>query len=278
MGATQATKGMRSMTRRLSTLAALMVMVTVAPAAPPAESARQQVEAIVTKIKRADYENDRPELKNLYEKLTPFVEDKAIGSRVRYWRGFALWRKAQNAMNESVDPNGPEQDLMQAQKEFNAAAVADPAFFDAKAGEISCIGNIMYVNRDNQARLQELVTQLRPMIQEVKTAAPENPRLIWVMGPMVWNSPPERGGGQDKAIESYLKALEIWRKQKGVVTDPLEPTWGEPELYMSLAWSYLNSTTPDLAASEKYARMALELVPNWHYTRDILLPQINEAK
>ena len=266
------------MTQSTRVLAALAVAVSAMPAA---ESARKQVTGIVTQIRRADYENDRPSLRQLYEKLTPFVEDKEIGSRVRYWRGFALWRKAQNAMNtmnESTDAKEIEQDLTRALEEFKAASAADVAFFDAKAGAISCVGNTMYLNRADQARLQELVAQVRPMIQEVKAAAPENPRLIWVLGPNVWNTPPERGGGQDKAIESYLGALELWRKQKDVVKDPLEPAWGEPELYMSLAWSYLNRATPDLDAAEKYARMALELVPSWHYTRDILLPQINEAK
>ena len=37
-------------------------------------------------------------------------------------------------------------------------------------------------------------------------------------------------------------------------------------------------TTPDLVAADRYARSALELVPYWHYVRDILLAQIREAK
>jgi len=265
-------------------LAVTGVAAATAPAAPPAPaspgtpSARQQVVDIVEKIRRADYENDRPALKQLHAELAPFVQDEQFGSRVRYWRGFALWRKAQNAMNESVDPKEIEQDLALALEEFQQAAGADPKFIDARAGAISCVGNTMYLNRENQTRLQELVTQVRPLIQEARAAAPDHPRLLWVLGPNLWNTPPERGGGQDRAIESYLAALETWRRQKGTVTDPLEPVWGEPELYMSLSWSYLNRATPDLEAAEKYALLALQLVPYWHYTRDILLPQIHEAK
>jgi hypothetical protein len=47
---------------------------------------------------------------------------------------------------------------------------------------------------------------------------------------------------------------------------------------MSLAWSNLNRTAPDLDAADKYAHSALALVPYWHYVRDILLPQIQTAK
>jgi len=47
---------------------------------------------------------------------------------------------------------------------------------------------------------------------------------------------------------------------------------------MSLAWSNLNRTTPDLNAADEDAHSALKLVPYWHYVRDILLPQIQKAK
>jgi hypothetical protein len=43
---------------------------------------------------------------------------------------------------------------------------------------------------------------------------------------------------------------------------------------MTLAWAYSNRATPDIATAESNAMAALALVPNWHYVRDILLPQI----
>jgi hypothetical protein len=46
----------------------------------------------------------------------------------------------------------------------------------------------------------------------------------------------------------------------------------------SLAYCYLNANSPDVNAAERYARYALEIVPYWHYVRDILLPQILAAK
>ena len=59
---------------------------------------------------------------------------------------------------------------------------------------------------------------------------------------------------------------------------PLRPTWGEPELHMSLAWSYLHRRMPDVAEAEVHGRKALQLVPSWHYMRDILMPQIEAAR
>jgi hypothetical protein len=122
-----------------------------------------------------------------------------------------------------------------------------------------------------------LIEQILALEKEATAMAPDNPRLIWVRGPILWNTPPERGGGQDNAIRNYQRGLEICSKLKPN-TDPTEPSWGKPELMMSLAYTYFKGSNPDLNAAERYARGALEIVPYWHYTRDILLPQILAAK
>ncbi|MEP6768949.1 MAG: hypothetical protein ABJC61_09790 [Acidobacteriota bacterium] len=62
------------------------------------------------------------------------------------------------------------------------------------------------------------------------------------------------------------------------MTDVLDPSWGQPELLMNLAFANLNRTDPDVAAADRYARDALALVPYWHYIRDILIPQIEVAQ
>ncbi|HWX55783.1 MAG TPA: hypothetical protein VN176_14440 [Verrucomicrobiae bacterium] len=264
-------------------LAVLVMVMPLASAlnAPASDQSREQVIKVVTQIKRADYEGDRAALKRLYGELTPFAENKELASRVRYWRGFALWRRAINGYYDNVDAAETQGDLKQAIDEFDEAARKDPAFADARIGALSCAGLFAYSEYQQNAgsaRLPELMAQAVQRRKDAEAVAPENPRLLWVLGPMVWNAPPERGGGQAKAMELYTKGLEVIRSHKTTVTDPLEPTWGEPELLMSLAWSNLNQSKPDLAAAEQDAHAALELVPYWHYVKDILMPQIQEAK
>jgi hypothetical protein len=261
----------------LGLMAALAVFAAAASAAP-AERPRETVLKLVAQIQKADYEGDRPALQHLYAYLEPFVSDEKLASRVRYWRGFALWRRAFNGFNESADPKDLEHDLTQAIAEFKESSAKDPAFVDAKVGTISCLSNLVYLAMGHADRMNELIAQSSPLVMELRASSPDNPRFIWVQGPILWNIPPERGGGQDKAIESYLKALETARKPKAAPSDSLEPSWGEPELLMSLAWSTLNQATPDPNAADKYAHSALALVPYWHYVRDILIPQIQAAK
>jgi hypothetical protein len=255
-----------------------MVLSTAAALAAPAEDERVAVGKIVAQIQKADYEGNRVALQQSYANLEPFTADEKLASRVRYWRGFALWRRAINGFNDSADPKDLERDLTQAIAEFKESAAKDPAFVDAMAGTISCLGNLVYLSQGNAVRVQELIAQSSPLVKAAKAADPDNPRLLWVLGPILWNLPPERGGGQDKALEGYQKGLQAARKLKEAHNDPLEPSWGEPELLMSLAWSNLNRSKPDVTAAEQNARSALALVPYWHYIRDILLPQIAVAK
>jgi tetratricopeptide (TPR) repeat protein len=257
-------------------VASIFVSLSFA-AATPANDAREQAARIVAQIQRADYEGDRAAMQRGYDDLKPFIGDKEFASRVRYWRGFAEWRQAINGFNDALDPKELARDLNTALDEFKAAIELDPKFVDAKIGIISSLGFLLFADRQDEARKKERIEQILAMEKEASAMAPDNPRLIWVRGPILWNTPPERGGGQDKAIENYRRGLEVCSKIK-TSDDPLEPSWGKPELMMNLAYCYLNMNSPDVNAAERYARNALEIVPYWHYVRDILLPQIVAAK
>lgn len=247
------------------------------------DSPRDSAIKIVVQIQRADYEGNRAALNSLYEQLTPFVDEPEVASRVRYWRGFAKWRRGINGFNETPTPKDIAEDLTEGESEFDAAIQRDPDFVDAKVGAASCqllrlFLEGAFANAKDPQRMKAILSPASQLLKDAKAAAPDNPRLLWVVGPNEWSSPPERGGGQDKAMETYQKGLEAIRKQKGTASDPLEPSWGEPELLMNLAWSNLNKNTPDLTAAEQYAKASLELVPYWHYVRDILMQQIRDAK
>ena len=245
-------------------------------------SARKSAVSIVIKIQRADYQGDRAALNKLYEELVPFVDQPEVASRVRYWRGFAKWRRAINGFNETPTPADLAEDLTDGESEFDAAIQRDPSFVDAKVGAVSCIlmrqfAEGIFSKIKDFEKMKEIMAPASQLLREARAAAPENPRLLWVVGPNEWSTPPANIG-QAKAMETYERGLEAARAQKSDTRDPLEPSWGEPELLMSLAWSNLNRVTPDLNAAENYAKAALQIVPYWHYLRDILMQQIRDAK
>ena len=219
----------------MTTKILIVVIFGALSAATSPNDAREQAALIIAQIQRADYEGDRAAMQRGYDELKPFMEDEKFASRIRYWRGFAQWRRAINGFNDAVDPKELEQNLNTALDEFKIAMKKDPTFVEAKVGTISCLGFLAFMNRKDQARAKELVGQILPLVKQADEMAPDNPRLIWVHGPILWNSPPERGGGQDKAIQNYQHGLEVCTKIK-TSDDPLQPSWGKAELMMSLAY------------------------------------------
>jgi uncharacterized protein YndB with AHSA1/START domain len=269
--------------RQLAKYLSSLLPATMAAPAPAVDVSREQAVKIVAQIQRADYEGDGAALNQLYEQLLPFVDEPKLASRVRYWRGFAKWRRGINGFNETPAPKDLAKELTEGESEFDAAIQRDPGFVDAKVGAASCAINRLFLegvfaNEKDPTRLREILAPASMLLKDAATAAPDNPRLLWVVGPNQWSTPLERGGGQDKAMATYQKGLEAARAQKGGTGDPLEPSWGEPELLTSLAWSNLHRDLPDLSAAEQYAQAALKLVPYWHYVRDILMPQIRAAQ
>ena len=253
--------------------------------AESASQTRDHVTKLVKQIQRADYEGDRAALKRLHDELADFRNSKELAAQVQYWQGFALWRRAINGFNEQIDRQELQADLKHATDEFNEAERQRPNFVDAKVGQLSCIGmlgaSMIQGNRERlkDPDIQAMLTKIMQLIKEADAIDPQNPRLVWAKGPSIWHVPVEKGGGPQKVIEMYEKELDLIQQHKITnSTDPLEPSWGEAELLMSLAWSKLNGATPDVDAAERYAQSALKLVPYWHYTRDILLPQIETAK
>jgi hypothetical protein len=202
---------------------------------------------------------------------------------VRYWEGFALWRRAINGFNETPTPTDLQADAVAASSEFEAALKEDPKLVDAHAGLAACLGMQMYLHGTVDDEMRALLARVKEQLAEAQALEPDNPRLLWVRGPMEWWTP--KGSPEDMIDAHQAKAMATYaRGLQGIqasprTAPPLQPSWGEAELHMSLAWSYLHlRRQPDVAQAEIHGRRALELVPAWHYMRDVLMPQIQAAR
>lgn len=248
-----------------------------------AEARPRPAAAIVADIMRADYEGNLAALLRLQDELVVPAEPARDVARIRYWRGFARWRRAINGANDAAPVAQMMEDLQAAVREFDSALESDPQFTDARAALLSSLGIQLFLLKDDTERMAPLIARARPMVVELRAEGRPNPRVAWVLGQVLWRTPPGSSADQilarhEEVIASYVRALNAMRKDADTGSSELDPRWGEPELLMSLAWSSLNKAAPDVAAAERYAREALARVPHWHYVRDILLPQIERAR
>lgn len=231
---------------------------------------------LMERIIAADYAGDREELDRLFGQAEPYLADPSVSSRVRYWRGFAKWRRAMNGANETPTPGDLAADSALAAEEFRLSGELDPGFVDARIGEFACLGLVFFFDPD-RARDAALVERIRTVMNELRDSAKDNPRYVWAWGMAYFNAPPERGGGPDNVIAAYHRALEGIRSGAGAPKGPLDPAWGEAELHVNLAYSHLNKPAPDLVLARRHVGEAIRLVPTWHYAKDILRGQIEAA-
>ena len=101
------------------------LFLVVLSAATSADDVREQAARVVAQIRRADYEGDRAAMQRGYDELKRFMEDQKLASHIRYWRGFAQWRRAINGFNDAVDPKELEQNLNNALDEFKIAMLSN---------------------------------------------------------------------------------------------------------------------------------------------------------
>jgi hypothetical protein len=239
-----------------------------------------QPSTIVDAMLRADYQGDRSALKTLHAQMPNMSSTRAGEARLRYWKGFALWRRAINGMNQSADAPELVADLQGAVSEFTRADELDHDLVDARVALISCYQLLTFLNRADADQAARWVKTFVSLLKEVSAIAPENPRLLWVQGQSEWYTPAGASAEQVRirqatAIATYKRGLQAARRAR--TAGELEPAWGEPELLMNLAWAHQNGIDRDPAEARRFAEEALKLVPDWSYVRDMLLPQIAAA-
>ena len=92
--------------------------------------------------------------------------------------------------------------------------------------EIYCLRNMSATQQmmvDPQTRWQTYGMQASKDIDEGLKLNPDNPRLYYLRGESIFNTPPAFGGGKEKAKSVFEKALSLFKTEK---PKPLYPSWG----------------------------------------------------
>ena len=95
-----------------------------------------------------------------------------------------------------------------------------------KNSEIYAIRNMSATQQmmvDPQTRWQTYGTQASKDIDEGLKLNPDNPRLYYLRGESIFNTPPAFGGGKEKAKPVFEKAVALFKTDK---PKPLYPNWG----------------------------------------------------
>lgn len=259
----------------VKTLIAAVLFFCAAYLAAAEPTAKTKLVAAKADLMDADYRGDLARLASLRDSIKPLRADHDLGYLADYWTGFAGWRLAINGANAQMATDDLKTNLERAVADFESSFHRKEDFADAYAAAASIHGWLAFLHRDDAALMKSHIETSKQLLAKAEALEPSNPRVLWVRGGVFLFSPPAIGGSAERAIEIYQKQVEV----SGPPTprSPL-PDWGKPEGLMSLAFARTMTSNPDLNAALDDARSALKLQPQWHYVRDILLPQIDAKR
>jgi hypothetical protein len=260
------------MQRLLAQLILFLCFSLTAGARPP--RVEHRLVAIKADLMSADYRADLPALAAGRLRAAELSADPKLGYLADYWSGFANWRIVLNGASAKMAPEEAIAHLRQAVVDFELSIQKKGDFADSYAGAAAVHGWLAAYSRADQANMTKEIDNYKRLINRALELEPNNPRVLWIQAIPYLVMPPERGGSIDRAIELYRKMVE--NSGPPNPRSPL-PDWGKPEGLMSLANAHIMKPAPDINSATEEARAALELQPQFHYVKDILIPQI-EAK
>jgi hypothetical protein len=237
---------------------------------------QERISALAAQVMSADYRGDRDALAKL-DGILGGLEAGPLSEYRDYWRGFARWRRALNGFNETPMPADIAEDLGRAVALFRQALARSPGWIEPRIGIVGCGASQLYIAGHDEKKSEAIRAEFVPMVRELQQDGTQNARALWLIGGMQFGAPPPYGGNSEKAVATLSRGLAAaWSESADPSRPPWAPRWGGPENLMNLAFVLSHGAAPNKAVALAYARGALTSVPEWHYVRDVLMPQIEK--
>jgi len=141
-----------------------------------------------------------------------------------YYAGLALTTNGWNDAKIDKDANSGR-----------VNALCDKAEAIEKNAEIYMIRNMAATQQmmvDPQTRWQTYGQQASGFLAKAKELDPNNPRIYYLEGQSIFNTPVAFGGGKANAKPIFEKSVELFKKEQ---PKPLYPHWGHEQAEMMLA-------------------------------------------
>lgn len=137
-----------------------------------------------------------------------------------------------NYMTGWMDPKADKDKVGEKSKELiTKAEVLEP-----ENSEIYCMKQmvaILQMTVDPMSRWQSYGAEARADIEKAIKADPNNPRIYYLNGQTLMNTPEAFGGGKAVAKKLFEKALELYKTFKPA--SPFHPDWGKEQTEKLLA-------------------------------------------
>ena len=142
------------------------------------------------------------------------------------------WASYTNYLTGWMNPKADKDKVAEKSKDILGKAEA----LESNNSELFCLRQMIAIQQmvvDPPARYQSYGAEASRALENAVKADPTNPRIYYLKGQTLMNTPEAFGGGKANAKKQFEKALELYKTFKPA--SPLHPDWGKDEAEKSLA-------------------------------------------
>lgn len=185
---------------------------------------------------------------------------------LHYWVALADYRLAPRLMSKDKKEAGRY--IKDGIEHLDQALKLNPKFADAIALRAGLQGLSVAID---PSRGMMLGMEMEEAYGRALGMEPSNPRVVLLQGINTLNKPKFVGGGADKALVTFMKAIELFAAENsGAIR------WGHDDAY---AWAGRAAAKLDKTADARaFYKKALEINPGNQWVEHVLLPALDKEK
>jgi hypothetical protein len=250
----------------------MIVAMTAATASqPPVADVRSQLVAAKAALYDSNFRNDRQGLHAGIDHAIGISQNESVRPMALYYAAWGEWA-ASHSYLQAGDLKGAVASLARSEQHARAGLALrpdDPEFMIMLADAL--IWRIVAEPQGMAARAPE-VQVLRARALQV---APDNPRGIIMDAGLLFNTPPERGGGREKGLTRWQHAIDVLEREATLPSgDALRPDWGLALAYAWVCDLYLGMRPRQIEDARVAARKALQLRPDFWSVSEVVMARL----
>jgi len=251
------------MSIRAFPLATLLLFMAVSPLPAAADPFDNAVRALQKAVDGAEADS----ILVAQSRFRAIAAARPADARPHYWIAVSEWRAV--PLLHSKDKALAKKHCESGIAEAEAAAKLDPASGEALAIKASLQG--LSLAYQDPSVMMTLGPEMSETMRKAITLSPENPRVRLLDGIQTMHRPAFVGGGADKAMPVFEKAIALFEKEK----PDSAAAWGRED---ALIWAgQAAMRLEQFEAARDYYRRALAIRPGQRWVAGVLLPAAEKA-
>ena len=233
-----------------------------------ARSARDKLLSAKRVAYDANFQNDQQGLRQAIKEFDSLASDHALGAYALYYAGWTRWSLAASQFQDGRKEEAIAT-LERSAEDLRKALAASPGNAEFQCALASSLISIAALD---PSRRKDLGPEIKPLRSSALKLAPDSPRVIMMDAGMIFWTPAQYGGDQEKGIARWLEAIRRFEDER--IEDPILPDWGKALAYGWLANLYLGMNPPRLNDAKIAAEKALTLRPDFWFVKTQVLPNV----